>query len=117
MSTTRTWKCPECGLSLEISYDWLAKHGGPVCEHCDGDMELQTADDHAADVERLVDKAEVAGLQPEDLDDIVHELAASVAADVNNSGLEGQIAYLVDGLGVHQTEQQIDELIDKRRKE
>ena len=37
----RTWKCPECGETTEISYDWLAEHGGPVCDRCDCDMELQ----------------------------------------------------------------------------
>ena len=41
MSNTRTWKCPECGHSEEIGYDWLAEHGGPICEQCDCDMELQ----------------------------------------------------------------------------
>ena len=50
MSATRTWKCPQCGFSLEIGYDWLAEHGGPVCEHCDCDMDLQPAD---TDNERL----------------------------------------------------------------
>ena len=29
----RTWKCPDCGETAEISYDWLAEHGGPVCEN------------------------------------------------------------------------------------
>jgi hypothetical protein len=39
--TARTWKCPDCGTISEIDYDWLAEHGGPVCEQCDCDMELQ----------------------------------------------------------------------------
>jgi len=112
----RTWKCPECGHTEEISYDWLAEHGGPVCEHCDCDMELQpetevTIDDRATVVERLSDKADASGLKAEDLDDVVHELAASVAADINNAGLEDQIRYLVDGLGAQHTEKQLDELI------
>ena len=50
MSAARTWKCPQCGASLEIGYDWLAEHGGPVCEHCDCDMDLQPA---GADNEKL----------------------------------------------------------------
>ena len=49
MSTARTWKCPECGHTEEISYDWLAEHGGPVCEHCDCDMALQPEADTAVD--------------------------------------------------------------------
>jgi hypothetical protein len=37
----RTWKCPDCGATTEISYDWLAENGGPICGTCDCDMELQ----------------------------------------------------------------------------
>jgi len=55
-------------------------------------------------------------LDPEDLDDIVHDLTASVAADVNNGGLEDQIAYLVDGLGAEHAERQLDELIESQPK-
>jgi hypothetical protein len=171
MSATRTWTCPQCGFSLEIGYDWLAEHGGPVCEHCDCDMDLQPADTDngrlAAElleigkellewadtmggweakcwtrlrtaisrapvareqqvpeatvsddqIERLVDKADAAGLEPEDLDEMVHEFAASIAADVNNGGVEDQIRYLVDGMGVQQTEQQLDELIEGQPRE
>ena len=40
LSQLRTWKCPQCGHSEEISYCWLAEHGGPVCSRCDRDMEL-----------------------------------------------------------------------------
>jgi len=120
MSTTRTWKCPDCGKTTEISYDWLAEHGGPVCEKCDCDMELQpeiAVDDRIAVVERLVNKADTAGLAAEDLDELVHEFASSVAADVNNGGMEDQIAYLVDGLGAQHTERQIDELIKNQQKQ
>ena len=41
MMEVRTWKCPECGYTTEISYDWLAENGGPICGKCDCDMELQ----------------------------------------------------------------------------
>jgi hypothetical protein len=37
----RTWKCPECGETTEINYDWLAENGGAICGKCDCDMELQ----------------------------------------------------------------------------
>ena len=79
-------------------------------------MELQpdiAADEHSVVVERLVNKADTAGLAAEDLDELVHEFAASIAADVNNGGLEDQIRYLVDGLGAQHTERQIDELIEE----
>ena len=83
-------------------------------------MELQpeaTADDRAAIVDRLTNKADAAGLQSEDFDDLVHEFAASVAADVNNGGIEDQLRYLVDGIGAQHTERQLDELIEGRQQQ
>jgi len=115
----RTWKCVGYGHTEDVSYDRLAEHGKPKCGMCGCRMELQpetTADDLDAVVERLADKAESVGLQPEHLDEMVHELASSVAADINNGGLEEQVKYLVEGLGAQHTERQIDELIKERHK-
>ena len=117
MSEARTWKCPECGHTDEIGYDWLVEHGGPVCEQCDCDMELQpetgaTIADRAAVMDRLTEKAETNSLTAEHLDELVHEFAASIAADVNNGGLEGQIAYLVDGLDAQHAERQLEGIIE-----
>lgn len=39
---SRMWKCPNCGETTEVSYDWLAENGGPICGKCDCDMELQS---------------------------------------------------------------------------
>ena len=71
----------------------------------------------AAPAERLAERAASAGLQPEDLDELVHELASGVAADVNNGGLEEQARYLVERLGAEHAERQLDELVEKRQKE
>jgi hypothetical protein len=110
----RSWKCPDCGHTEEISYDWLAEQGGPVCQKCDCDMELEPeSEGNKADVERLVDKVSAAGLNPEDLDELVHELVSSVAADVNNGGLDEQVAYLVKEMGVQHTERELDRLIEE----
>jgi hypothetical protein len=81
--------------------------------------ELEVPEAAASDdqIERLVDKADAARLEPEDLDEIVHEFAASIAADVNNGGLDEQIRYLVDGMGVQQTERQLDDLIEGQPRE
>jgi hypothetical protein len=37
----RTWKCLACNSSQQVSYDWLAEHGGPICMQCDCDMRLE----------------------------------------------------------------------------
>jgi hypothetical protein len=119
MNAARTWKCSQCGHCVEITYDWLADNGTPICGDCDIDMELQPEgqterQDRKADVERLVAKAEAANLVPEDLDESVHELAASIAADTNNGGLDDQIGYLVAEMGVQGTEKQLDRLIEEK---
>jgi hypothetical protein len=75
------------------------------------------AGDVAAAAERLAEKAAAAGLEPEDLDETVHEPASGVADDVNNGGLEEQVRYLVERLGSEHAERQLDELVEKRLKE
>jgi len=113
----RTWTCPGCGREEEVSYDRLAEHGKPACGQCKRDMELQPeADNFDAVVERLSEKTESAGLQPEDLDEMVHDLASGIAADINNSGVDGQLRYLVKEMGAQHTERQLDELIEERQR-
>lgn len=116
----RTWICPECGCAEEVSYDRLAEHGKPACGQCKRDMELQpeaeaTADDRAAAVKRLANKAESAGLQAEDLDETVHDLVSSIASDINNEGMDGQIKYLVKEMGAQHAEREIDKLIEEHQ--
>ena len=36
----RKWKCPECGRSVDHSYEDLADVGIPICGHCDFEMEM-----------------------------------------------------------------------------
>ena len=113
----RTWICPGCGRTEEVSYDRLVERGKPACEQCERDMDLQPeADDFDAVVERLTNKADSAGLQPEDLDEMVHEMASSIASDVNNEGVDGQIRYLVKEMGAQHAEKQLDELIEERQR-
>lgn len=37
---SRVWTCPECGRTIEHSYEALAEVGMPICEDCDCEMEL-----------------------------------------------------------------------------
>ena len=72
-----------------------------------------TAETDAA-VRRLATKAGSAGLKPEDLDESVHDLASSIASDVNNDGVEAQVRYLVREMGVKDAEREIDKLITEK---
>ena len=72
-----------------------------------GDYAIDPAD-HPIDA--LLATAEAAGLKAEDLDEIVHELAASIAADINNSGMDSQLNYMIDQMGIQGTTKQLDRL-------
>jgi len=56
------------------------------------------------ETERLTRQAEENGVQPERLDELVHEIASSHAASINNGGLSEQIEYLVKELGAAEVE-------------
>jgi hypothetical protein len=65
-------------------------------------------------LELLVARAEAAGLEAEDLDETIHELASSIAADINNAGLEDQLGYLFDEWGREAVTREVDRLIAEK---
>jgi len=44
-----------------------------------------------------------AGVDSEDLDELIHDFKSSEAADINNGGLDSQVLYLVDAVGIKGT--------------
>jgi len=94
------------------------RDGPPVIVgyYCDAANQEDANDDHDQPINDLLAKAEAAGLEPEDLDEAVQELASSIAADVNNSGMDGQLAYLISEMGVQGTTKQIASLAEERAK-
>ena len=44
------------------------------------------------------------------LDELVHDLKAGEASDINNSGIEGQVAYLLKALGEKDTERELEKI-------
>jgi hypothetical protein len=65
----------------------------------------------AKQLAQLVEKAKTAEMQPEDLDEEGHDVAASIAANVNNSGLDRQLAFLLGEMGYEGTSARLDELV------
>ncbi|HWS26308.1 MAG TPA: hypothetical protein VN259_06980 [Xanthomonadales bacterium] len=77
----------------------------------------------------LAQRLEAGGLQPEDLDDLVHSIAekgvatdtecaeadlqarSTVASDANNAGLAGQCLFLIEQLGAAGASNEVDRLI------
>lgn len=52
---------------------------------------------------KIIAALDAKGVEPEDLDDLVHDLKAEEAADINNGGLTSQVEYLLSaGLTVEQ---------------
>ena len=69
-----------------------------------------TPEEREEAIQALLAKAEAAGLKAEDIDEAVHELASGIAADVNNSGLDGQFGYLIDQMGGEAVGKELDRL-------
>jgi hypothetical protein len=57
---------------------------------------------------RLIRKAEELGIEPDLLDEAVHDAADSAAASINNAGVEDQITYLVEQFGAEAVEEILD---------
>jgi len=66
------------------------------------------------DVRQLVDWAKSQGLQPDNLDDAVHDNAAALASGINNGGLGEQIEFLVDQQGVQETQALLTKITEGR---
>jgi len=50
------------------------------------------------------------GIEPEQLDDLVHDQQGETAASIDNGGLESQLAFLVECCGVDFVEKEFDKL-------
>ncbi|RCG21112.1 hypothetical protein DQ384_36465 [Sphaerisporangium album] len=61
---------------------------------------LAEAERETADVKSFTDWAEVVGITCEDLDELIYDVVASQASDINNGGPESQIEYLIGFCGV-----------------
>ena len=92
------------------------RDGPPVIvgNYCDADEAEYEDDGCQQAVDDLLAEAKAAGLEAEDLEETVHELASSIAADVNNSGLEGQLTYLIEQLGIQEAGKELGRLAAER---
>lgn len=55
------------------------------------------------------------GVQPLDLDDVVHDVASREASDTNNLGINAQVNYLITHLGFEQACRVIQDELKKQR--
>ena len=66
---------------------------------------------------QLIEKANKLELQPEDLDEAVHDAADSLAASIDNGGVDEQVSWLVERLGLDDTETCIAEIAERKARE
>lgn len=59
------------------------------------------------EVNDLIAYATKLGINPEDLDEIIHDLKSDEATEINNTGLERQIVYMSE-YGMSKEEIQLD---------
>ena len=60
------------------------------------------------DVANLARRAEQSGIKPEDLDELLHDAASSMASTMNNAGVDEQIEWLVGQSGLRAVKTHID---------
>ena len=64
---------------------------------------------------RLIGKAAEMGIEPEQLDEAVHEAASAATTSINNAGVGDQIVYLIEHCGAEETEKILNELSGRGR--
>lgn len=77
------------------------------------DDEGRTDVERSVPAQRLVALADELNVDPRRLDDLVHDLISNSASEINNGGLEAQIAYLLDEVGEVETEQAIRSAVNR----
>lgn len=62
------------------------------------------------DIGRLLDTLIVKNANEECLDEAVHNAASAAASTVNNQGMEGQLRYLLEELGLDETRKIVEQV-------
>lgn len=81
---------------------------GSIFDEDGNDLELPHKTTPA---EELAQRLKDGGVDPSDLDDLVHDVQSREASATNNCGLEEQVEYLIEQLGLKETQRAVDGLI------
>jgi hypothetical protein len=83
--------CRALGLPVQwAGVNERTRSAEPIGDEAEG---FAGAEPATAELEALKAKARELGLDPADLDDVIHDIASEVASSINNQGLYEQIAY------------------------
>jgi hypothetical protein len=81
----------DTGLAMQLHF--LSRDCGWGKSRMEEQLEEITRRKPSAGIEELERKARELGLKPDDLDEVIHDVASDIASSINNQGLYGQIAY------------------------
>lgn len=102
----KEWSC--CDVCQDVQ-DMLHEHGLVPGDEQAYEEAVSTPQGNS--IRSLVEWAESKGVGSEDLDELVHDCASSMASDANNAGLDGQIEFLVKHLGESGATAQLAEIV------
>jgi hypothetical protein len=73
----------------------------------------------SAEIAALERKAGELGLEADDLDEVIHDIASDIASSINNQGLYGQIAYWTKegDASVDQIEEELETIAKEKREQ
>ncbi len=81
----------DAGLAMQLHF--LSRDCGWSKSKMEERLEEIARRKPSAGIEELERKARELGLEPDDLDEVIHAIASDIASSINNQGLDGQIAY------------------------
>jgi len=81
----------DTGLAMQLHF--LSRDCGWSKSELEQRLEELARRKPTAEIAALERKASELGLEPDDLDEVIHDIASDIASSINNQGLYGQIAY------------------------
>jgi hypothetical protein len=81
----------DTGLAMQLHF--LSRDCGWSKSKMEERLEELARRKPSAEIEALEMKAGELGLEADDLDEVIHDIASDIASSINNQGLYGQIAY------------------------
>ncbi|MFI1204821.1 hypothetical protein ACH4VR_36235 [Streptomyces sp. NPDC020883] len=117
----------DAAFAVHSSYIHLLRHNAPNCDCLTNEQpgdnctivktvapnpEATEEQDQEAAAAWMADRVAAAGLDPMDLDDLVHDTATAEASDVNNDGISAQAAFLLRQFGQEEAMKLVAQVVD-----
>ncbi len=106
----------DTGLAMQLHF--LSRDCGWSQSKIEERLEELARRKPSAEIEALERKAGELGLESEDLDAVIHDIASDITSSINNQGLYGQIAYWAKegDASVDEIEKELETIAREKRK-